>query len=522
MHASQQNYQVFLLFLLGIICLIPGIGLAPLFLEEPRRALVAMEMLYSNDYLHTTIHGEPYYNKPPLFNWIIAGGFHIFGFQEWILRAITLISHLLTGLLVYAIAKYYIHTKAALLCACLYLTGADILFYFSLLGEIDVFFSLLVVAGWCGYFHFSEKQKWTVAFLCVYFFMALAFLTKGLPALLFLGFTIIAWQGYQKKWQALFSPGHFVALAVFLIMISLYFYPYIKKGDFNTLVQTLWSQSLERTTNESNFFKRLLLFITFPISLWKDILPASLLILFFSRAPFRTWMKENRLFAFSMILLIVNIWIYWISPDSRSRYLYMFHPLLIWMLVWAYHHGDIPFKWQAIVNSIYKVIPYLIVVLLLAANFLIPIFLPDVNAGWLLAFVSVFAISMLWISQRGGWLPIFRLSVFLLILRLPFGYITSTERSLNSQASIDKKVGGEMAEIIGDQPVYMRQGTRISTTISYYLQQKSGRIIPYTSQYQIGDFIILPEKDFTKGMISKLNFTYQGETFSLVKINEKE
>ncbi len=58
-------------------------GIALLFLEEPRRALVAMEMMYSGDYIHTTIHGAAYYNKPPLFNWlVVAGWFAYFHYTE--------------------------------------------------------------------------------------------------------------------------------------------------------------------------------------------------------------------------------------------------------------------------------------------------------------------------------------------------------------------------------------------------------------------------------------------------------
>ncbi|MBK6949317.1 MAG: hypothetical protein IPH16_15755 [Haliscomenobacter sp.] len=78
------------LFLAGMLLFL---GKAPLYLEEPRRALVAMEMLASGNYWASTLFGEWYYNKPPLFNWVLLlfawlGG----GFREWALRLPTVLS----------------------------------------------------------------------------------------------------------------------------------------------------------------------------------------------------------------------------------------------------------------------------------------------------------------------------------------------------------------------------------------------------------------------------------------------
>ena len=56
-------------------------------MEEPRRALIALEMLYSGDYLTPTIMGELYFAKPPLFNWIIIVSAKLFGsFSEMAVR----------------------------------------------------------------------------------------------------------------------------------------------------------------------------------------------------------------------------------------------------------------------------------------------------------------------------------------------------------------------------------------------------------------------------------------------------
>ena len=78
----------------------------PLFADEPTRALVAIEMMFSDNYWVPTIQGEFYYNKPPLYNWIIAGLFTVTGsMSEFIFRLPSVIPLLLFGLTIFLWTK---------------------------------------------------------------------------------------------------------------------------------------------------------------------------------------------------------------------------------------------------------------------------------------------------------------------------------------------------------------------------------------------------------------------------------
>jgi hypothetical protein len=517
---QSHRQQVILLFILAFLCLVVGMGNAPLLLEEPRRGLVAMEMLYSGDYFHTTVHGAPYYNKPPLFNWIVAAGFRLFGYHEWVLRSITVVAHLLTGLLIYGVGKKYLSPKMALTAAGLYLAGADILFYFSLLGEIDVFFSMLVVAGWFSYFHFGEQKAPGRAFAGLYLFMALAFLTKGLPAILFLGFTLLVWQGYKKDWRSLFSWQHFAAIALFCLVIGSYLFPFIVQGDFDTLLQTLWSQSVERAAAETNPWKRILSFFTFPVSLFKDILPGSLLLLLLIGGGLKKGFAQNRLIAFCWLVFAANIWIYWISPDSKSRYIYMFHGLLLFPAVWGFYQQQQSTTLRKIVEGFFRVMPWVLTVLLFAGLFLVPVFLQTKGIWWTLPVGLSIALLFLGVSYKAGWSPVYLTALMLILLRGPYGYITGMERAQHSQASKDKAVAIEMAKLAGDQRIYLADSTRISYTISYYLQRDLGRIVPFTFSRPLGAFIILPDSLLSDRFEVKKQFQYQDHSFSLVKMKK--
>jgi len=63
-------YIVLLLFIL--LNLILYTNIVPLYHEEPRRALIAEEMLISNNFIKPTVLKETYLKKPPFHNWCIA------------------------------------------------------------------------------------------------------------------------------------------------------------------------------------------------------------------------------------------------------------------------------------------------------------------------------------------------------------------------------------------------------------------------------------------------------------------
>ena len=69
----------FLLVVIGLIAYLVNLGLLPLFADEPTRAVVALEMIFSGNYWVPKINDGYYFSKPPLYNWIIAGTFLITG-----------------------------------------------------------------------------------------------------------------------------------------------------------------------------------------------------------------------------------------------------------------------------------------------------------------------------------------------------------------------------------------------------------------------------------------------------------
>jgi 4-amino-4-deoxy-L-arabinose transferase-like glycosyltransferase len=319
---------VFLLTLL-VVSYFVNLSVVPLHLEEPRRALIALEMMYNENLIVPTEMGVPYFKKPPLFNWLIVGSFKLFGVSEFSARLVTVLSMLGMGLLTFFFVRKHGNRTWAILSGVLVLVSADLYYHFSLLAEIDVFYSLIVLASIYAIYHFDRAGKRLKLFMWVYVLTAIGFLTKGFPSLVFVAVSLGIWFLAKRNLKALLSWQHISGIVVLFILCGAYFLVYAQYNDPSGFAKDMWSQSSERTLIENSSADFFLHLITFPFTILKDILPASLFIVFLFHKDIRKQWMQNDVVRFCLLLFAANIIVYWISPGTRTRYIYMLYPLLI-------------------------------------------------------------------------------------------------------------------------------------------------------------------------------------------------
>jgi 4-amino-4-deoxy-L-arabinose transferase-like glycosyltransferase len=128
------------LIIVGLILfsLFYRLGTIDLVFEEPRRALVSMEMMRTGDFLVPALHQFPYFNKPPLYNWVLAGFLKIFGWENWVVRLPTVISLILLSFFTYLFFRGKTGKKSAFYTALFTVCSVNVYFYFSFQGEIDL------------------------------------------------------------------------------------------------------------------------------------------------------------------------------------------------------------------------------------------------------------------------------------------------------------------------------------------------------------------------------------------------
>ena len=107
MHPSTLAKRVYiLLFAIIIAFYFYGLGKLPLVgPDEPRYAQVAREMFLTGDLITPTLGGHTWFEKPALLYWMIAGGFEVFGVNEWAARFGPALCGLLTIVAVWFVGR---------------------------------------------------------------------------------------------------------------------------------------------------------------------------------------------------------------------------------------------------------------------------------------------------------------------------------------------------------------------------------------------------------------------------------
>ncbi|WP_128544384.1 ArnT family glycosyltransferase [Larkinella soli] len=356
--------------LLSVVLLLPALfshlGYLPLDTgsDEPRRALVALEMMLSGDYITPTLNGQPYFNKPPLYNWLIAASFRLFGnYSSFALRFPMAVSLVLYGLTIYLLVKRQLGQRIGFAAALMFVTNTRILLYDSMLGLIDTTFSWLTYTAFIFVYQFDRKRNYWALFLTTYLLTAIGFLMKGLPSLVFQGLTLLAYFLYTKQFRRLFSPAHFAGVALFLLIVGSYYAAYFTRNQIppSKIVSVLFDESAKRTVVHFGVVETVRHLITYPFEMLYHFAPWMLLVvLLFRKGVFRppgTTTGEDRhpdrpliagqpFVLFCAVTFFVNFVIYWSSPQVYARYLLMLLPLLFTVFAYLYYDRTPPTDWR--------------------------------------------------------------------------------------------------------------------------------------------------------------------------------
>ena len=161
---------LFILFFAGLI-IFPHLGTLPLFdPDEPVYAQTAQEMLHFKDFISPRIYGEFWYDKPPMYYWLVAGAFKMFGIGEFAARFPSALLALLGVVVVYLSGRKLFNDRAGLLSALILATSLEY-FYLSNAAVTDMTLTFFMTAALLSFLH-----KYYYMF---YGLAALAVVTKG-------------------------------------------------------------------------------------------------------------------------------------------------------------------------------------------------------------------------------------------------------------------------------------------------------------------------------------------------------
>lgn len=192
--------------------------------DEGRYASIPLEMLLRGDWLTPRLAGIPYFEKPPLFYWLVALSYEILGPSEFATRAVSATAALLTVLMVYGFGRRFLSRRAALLAAGI-LATMPLFFVLSQAAVIDMVLTACFAGTLLAFFTAldappGERAPWIVI---VAISTALGVLAKGLVALVLCGAIGLAALLLLRDWtmfRALLRP---LPLLIFLAVAAPWF-----------------------------------------------------------------------------------------------------------------------------------------------------------------------------------------------------------------------------------------------------------------------------------------------------------
>lgn len=497
---NKYNPYHLLAALLAVPALFSHLGYVPLDMstDEARRALVALEMDLTGNYLTPTLNGKFYFNKPPLYNWLILGSYRLWGdYSSWSLRFPMAVSVLGFSLTIFLWLRRYVSYQTAAVVALLQLVNGRVLFYETLYGLIDSTYSWVTFSGFMVVYAYDRKKNYWGLFLLSYLLTTLGFMMKGLPSLVFQGLTLVAWLGYQRKWRVLWHPAHFAGIALFVGIVGTYYTLSAAQFGFplDKAVQILWSESAKRTGLVFGWVATLEHLASFPFEFFFHFLPFTLLSWVFFGSPWQARLKENSFFTFCGLVFIANIPVYWISPQVYARYTLMLLPLLFVLFVDAYerHPEGRPRKW---VEWVYGAAMGLTSVAIWAAAWIKSTRdLPEVYWVCTLSMVALAGCTWVFWKTPARRLDVF--IVFLLVARLSFNFLFIPPRKDKRQRYQDNNVRVARLTLDGHGkplPLYgygQTIGDDGATDVnSFHLSALRGRVLTSTSKKIPGAYYI--------------------------------
>ena len=238
--------------------------------DSAQFAVMAMNMAQENDYWHLYKNGVDYLDKPHMHYWLAALSFELFGYTPWAYRLPAFLSLMLGAYSLFRLGGLVKNKSYGSIAAFVFLsTQAMLLAAFDLRTD-SVLVSFVAFSLWklLAYAHAQRLVDIAIAA----FAAAIAFSTKGMLAVVVIGFAFLSYIYLQKSWRVLWSYKIVLGLFVFFLSLSPVLYAYYLQFDLHPekvirgvsersgVRFILWDQSFERLSgtghgkNSNGFF----------------------------------------------------------------------------------------------------------------------------------------------------------------------------------------------------------------------------------------------------------------------------
>ncbi|AEH22616.1 glycosyl transferase family 39 [Thermodesulfobacterium geofontis OPF15] len=323
-----------ILFLFGFALYLPFLGEKEFQGEEGRRVLIALQMLENKEFLIPELFDEPYFNKPPLFNWALAGFFFITkSYSEVSARFFSSLCLILTSLFLVFIWKNFLTDYEKnfpnpslieiLIPGLIFLATPEVIDK-AIRAEIDGFYTMLITIAVYSWFYLYEvKNKRKTAYIVSGIFLGLSILTKTFQALVFFYLTLFSYFLFKKRLKELLSIPHILGIFTYLGIFSIWAILVSLKIGFKPFIVAWIYQYLSLAKGQEMSFSQH--FKAYTIFAFLGYSPWLLFLIFFKNKNFISFIKSNPLFynlaIFSFFFFFLSYIFHFLFPGARLRYI---------------------------------------------------------------------------------------------------------------------------------------------------------------------------------------------------------
>lgn len=221
-HKSLSSYWVWLLLLTVAVLWLATLGSRRLINpDEGRYAEIAREMLVSGDWVTPRLNGIKYFEKPPLQYWMTAGAYKVFGESEFAARLWAGLTGF-AGILLAGWVGARLFSRAAGAMAAIIMASSLLYLVIGHINTLDMSLSFFLELSLCSFLlaqrsaaQSIEERNWM---LLAWTAAALAFLSKGLVALVLPSLTLLVYSVFTREYSAWKRLHVAKGLALFLLL----------------------------------------------------------------------------------------------------------------------------------------------------------------------------------------------------------------------------------------------------------------------------------------------------------------
>lgn len=256
----------------AIFIIMFGIGSIPLLdPDEPVYAETAREMLQTGDFLSPRIYGDFWYDKPPMYYWLVALAQFIFGDNEFAARFPAALLACATSVMLYVSGTRLFGERAGFWSA-LVLTSCIEFFY---MGKAAVTDTTLLFFMTGALLCFLERRYWLM-YVC----MALATVTKGPIGIVFPGAIIFIYLLLLGQLREILRMHVLRGLLLYLLIASPWYYAMYTVHGSEFLETFLGFHNITRFTTAEHS-DRVTFWYYFPVLIlgffpWTGMLPSAI------------------------------------------------------------------------------------------------------------------------------------------------------------------------------------------------------------------------------------------------------